>query len=80
MRKFQYIGNHSLCKPSERFTLEVEESEFEMMKKGESTTFAGVIIEAGNKALHQVGHKSYKFCNPFYEMKTYGWPVFVKIN
>lgn len=80
MRKFQYIGNHELCKPSERFTLEVEEQEFEVMKKGEMNCFTGIVVDAGNKAPHQIGHKSYKFVNPYYEMKMWGWPVFVLIK
>jgi hypothetical protein len=80
MRKFQYIGNCSLCKTSEMFTLEVEEQEFEMMKKGEMTNFTGTVIEAGKKSSCQVGYRSYKWCNPFFEMKTYGWPVFVKVD
>jgi len=80
MRKFQFIGNHSLCKPSERFTLEVEENEFEMMKKGEMTSFSGVVIEAGNKSFYQIGYQSHKFVNPYFEMKAYGWPVFVLIK
>ena len=80
MRKFQFIGNRSPCKPSERFTLEVKEEEFEMMKKGETNCFSGVVIESGSKAPHGIGYQSNKFVNPYVEMKQWGWPVFVLIR
>jgi len=80
MKKFQYIGNHSICSPSERYTLEVEDQEFEMMRKGEMTAFTGTVIEAGKRAPYGVGYRSWQFVNPYVEMKSYGWPVFVKID
>lgn len=69
-----------MCRPSERFTVEVEEGEYQRIKDGVTTFFSGTVVEAGNKATWDIGYKSNSFINPYYEMKVYGWPVFVKVG
>lgn len=76
MRYFRFIGDAGLRPKSEHFIVEVEDEEYEKMKLFPySRQFSGKVIKSNNRSV-PAGHEG-KFCNPYFEMAQYGWPMFV---
>lgn len=78
MKYLLYIGNSEPCPSSERYVLALEDESFERMKREQ--TFTGTVVAVGKKWTHPIGYTNFTWCNPVVEVKSNGWPVFVRVN
>lgn len=79
--QFKYIGGLPSQKTFNRnsFVIEVTPEEWEKMKTFPYPQyFAAEVVESKNKGRF-IGEYVKKFCNPYFEMHSTGWPVFVRI-
>lgn len=77
--KFKFLGNVPDSK-LKSFVVSVTEDEFKRISKFPyPKTMGAAVIESKNNQV-TIGEYKDNFCNPYYEMNYYGWPVFVKVG
>jgi len=81
MIKFQFIGGIPSQKTFKRnsFVIQITEEEFERIKTFPYPRFMEAEVIESKLTGRFVGEKSNCFINPFLDMHTSGWPVFVRI-
>lgn len=64
---------------SEQFTVEITGDELTRIKTFPfPVTFAGKVVESGNKSKQEINKEANNFCNPFYYFHNYhhaGWKI-----